>query len=82
MVTVKCFHLLRSKYGIEELTVKSGTVRSILDAMKQRYPSIDEADFTQAIMFINQEKVMHLDRFDECVEDGDVVIFTNFVGGG
>ena len=82
MVKVTFLNLLRSKYGIDTLTVKAGTVQQILDQICEQYPVITAKDFEESVLFVNQVKVMHLNRFHEIVKDGDELILTHFVGGG
>ncbi len=82
MVHVKCMHLLRSKYGIKELDVEASTVQDVLNALKKIYPTLDEQDFYQAVLFVNKQKISHNKRFNTPLTSGDEVVFTNFVGGG
>jgi molybdopterin converting factor small subunit len=82
MVKVTFYNLLRSKYRINEVNVNAGTVKEIINQIIEIYPQIARDDLMQSVLFINQEKVMHLNRLDEMVEEGDDIVFTNFVGGG
>ncbi|MFH5881096.1 MAG: MoaD/ThiS family protein [Candidatus Izemoplasmataceae bacterium] len=82
MVKVTFYNLLRSKYRINEVNVNAGTVKEIINQIIETYPQIARDDLMQSVLFINQEKVMHLNRLDEIVEEGDDIVFTNFVGGG
>lgn len=82
MVTVKFYHLLRSKYNINEIEVLPGTITDILTQIKKIHPEIDLNDFKYSVVFVNQTKIIHPSGFDEVVEDGDEVVFTHFVGGG
>ena len=82
MVTVKFFGLIRSNHGITEFKAEAGTIREIVDTIMHTYPNITEHEIRTAILFVNQEKVMHLRRFSERVQDGDEIVFTNYVGGG
>jgi molybdopterin converting factor small subunit len=82
MVKVTFYNLLRSKYRINEVNVNAGTVKEIINQIIEIFPQIARDDLMQSVLFINQEKVMHLNRLDEMVEEGDDIVFTNFVGGG
>ena len=82
MVKVIFYNLIRSKYRIEDLEVEAGSLQEVIKQVIKKHPHIDKDDLLQAVLFINQEKVMHVNRLDEKVEDGDHVVFTNFVGGG
>lgn len=82
MVLVKFFNLLRSNHGIESVLVHPGTVSSIIEQIRVLYPMITMQEFKDAVLFINREKVMHLNRFFVEIKDHDELVFTNFVGGG
>ena len=82
MVHVKFFGLIRSNHKIVSLDVHSGTLKEIINQIQKEYPKITDYEFNTAIVFINKEKVMHLNRLNTLLKDGDEVVFTNFVGGG
>lgn len=82
MVKVILLNLLRSKYGIDEIMVRSGTVQEAIDQMISLYPRIVKKELEDAVLFINQIRVTHVNRFLEELKDGDEVILTHFVGGG
>lgn len=82
MVKVVFLNLLRSKYNIEQLDVHAGTIQSILDEIKKLHPELDEKDFSEALVFINQIRLAHGNRFLHIAKDGDEVVFTHFLGGG
>ena len=82
MVLVKFFNLIRSKHNIETIIVNPGTVSSIIEQIRIRYPMITLQEFQDAVLFINKEKVMHLNRFYVEIRDNDELVFTNFIGGG
>lgn len=82
MVRVTFYNLLRSRHNLKELKVEATTMRELVSAIQKRYPQVTSEELNQAVLFINQKKVMHLRRFDERLRDGDKVVFTNFVGGG
>jgi len=82
LVTVKFYHLLRSKYNIHEIQVLSGTIHEILTQIKEMHPKIDLNDFKYSVVFVNKTKIVHPSNFDEVVKDGDEIVFTHFVGGG
>lgn len=82
MVKVVFLNLLRSKYGIEQLAVHPGSIHEILDEIKVLHPGIDEKDFAEALVFVNQVRIAHGNRFETKAKDGDEVVFTHFLGGG
>ncbi|MCX5775994.1 MAG: hypothetical protein NTV44_06580, partial [Firmicutes bacterium] len=82
MVKVVFLNLLRSKYNIEQLDVHAGTIQSILDEIKKIHPELDTKDFSESLVFINQVRLAHGNRFLHTVKDGDEVVFTHFLGGG
>jgi len=82
MVNVVFYNLLRSKYNIHEIEVKTGTINEILVQIKKIHPEIDLDDFKHSVVFINKNKIIHPIMYDEKVYDGDEVVFTHFIGGG
>lgn len=82
MVKVKFFNLIRSKYNIDEIDVKAGTLKEIIHEILRRHQEMDEDDLKNAVIFLNQKQVMHIDRLNEMIFDDDILIFTHFVGGG
>lgn len=82
MVTVIFYHLLRSHYGIDEMVVRPGTLREIIDQIIEAHPAIPEHALLEATLFVNQQKIMHLKRLETVIHDGDRLVFTHFVGGG
>ena len=81
-VKVKFMNLLRSRHNVESLYVTPGTIESIIEEICTQVPDITEKELEDAVMFINRQKVMHLNRKKEIVNAGDEIVFTNFVGGG
>lgn len=82
MVKIVFLNLLRSKYGLHELEVRSGKFQSIFEGLKQKYPFLEEKDFRDCVMFVNGDRITHLARFDVELKDGDRVVLTHFLGGG
>jgi molybdopterin converting factor small subunit len=82
MVLVKFFNLIRSKYQIKDLELNSGTLGFLIDTILMLHPHIEPNDLKEAVIFINDQQVMHLNRFNVIVKEGDLVVFTHFVGGG
>ncbi len=82
MVLVKFMNLLRSKYNIKSFECPAKDMQAVLEYIKKTYPQVRFEDLYQAILFINQEKVSHRKRFETPLKPGDIVVFTNFVGGG
>jgi len=82
MVKVVFLNLLRSKYGIEQLDAHPGSIHEVLEEIRVLHPEIDEKDFAEALVFVNQDRISHGNRFLHKVSDGDEVVFTHFLGGG
>jgi len=82
IVKVIFLNLLRSKYGIESVMVNAGSVQNALDQIIKIYPLVDEKDFKEAVLFVNQTRINHVHWLREELHDGDEVILTHFVGGG
>lgn len=82
MVTVRFLHLLRSKYKTHTFKVEPGSVHEIIAQLKEILPEIDPKDFSQSVVFVNTDRIIHPSRFDETINDNDDVVFTHFVGGG
>ena len=82
MVKIIFLNLLRSKYGINQIMVLPGSVESAMKQILNQYPQIIPKDIEESVMFINQAKVMHYNRFEVLLNDGDEVVLTHFVGGG
>lgn len=82
MVTVIFYHLLRSRYGIDEIVVEPGTLEEVIDQIIARHPDIQKTVLLEATLFVNQQKIMHLKRLQTVIHAGDRLVFTHFVGGG
>ena len=82
MVTVRFLNLLRSTYQIEQLHVTAGSLSDVMKQVLIMVPKMKKEDFDQAAIFVNQVKIGHINFDQEMLKDGDVVIFTHFVGGG
>lgn len=81
MVKITFYNLIRSRYKVEEIFVKAGTITSMIDEILKRYPEMDERDFETCIIFRNG-KTIHKFKFDTFINDGEEIIITHFVGGG
>ncbi len=82
MVKVVFLNLLRSKYGISQIMMNSGTLQEIIDQLLVIHPKIDVKDFMTAVIFVNQERIDQLNWNLKTLIDGDEVVLTHFVGGG
>jgi len=82
MVKIIFFNLLRSKYHWHELDVAPGTFQNVIDELKKNNPSLNEKDFRDCVMFVNDVRITHLALFDIQFKDGDKVVLTHFLGGG
>lgn len=82
MVKITFLNLLRSKYGLDHVFVEPGIMKDIFQAFLRQHPGIDPNDFKESVMFVNQARIAHANRFDIELKDGDEVVFTHFLGGG
>ncbi|MFW5838666.1 MAG: MoaD/ThiS family protein [Bacillota bacterium] len=82
MVTVSVFGLLRSNHNIKQFSIDACGMRDVVEYLKKTYPHITNKELEEAILFVNQEKIMHMKRFDIPLTDGDNIVFTTYVGGG
>lgn len=81
MITVVFYNLLRSKYNLEEMSVKPGTVHQIIDQIISIRPEIKRKDVESAVVFYKGNPV-HYHSFNMKIEDSSRMIITHFVGGG
>lgn len=82
MVNVKFFNLLRSKYNIHQVEVSNGTIYEIIKQIQVIYPEIEMDDFKYCVVFVNSNRIISHNMFDEKIRDGDELVFTHFIGGG
>lgn len=82
MIHVKFMNLIRSKYHLSEMTIEAPTLGDLMQAILSKNPMMNPDDLYHAVIFVNQKQVMHLNRINHMLNDGDQVIFTHFVGGG
>ncbi len=82
MVKITFLNLLRSKYNLDTLHVEPGEMKDIFASFLQKHPEVDPKDFQECVMFVNQKRIAHANRFDITLHDGDEVVFTHFLGGG
>lgn len=81
MVKIVFYNLLRSKYNVKELQVKSGSIHNIIKQIMNEHPNMKIKDFETAVVFLHG-KPIHNRGFDKVIEDNEELIFTHFVGGG
>ena len=81
MVKIIFYNLIRSRYKVEGMTVKSGSIDFIITQILETYPEMDKRDFESCIVF-RDGKTIHKFRFDTIINDGEEIIITHFVGGG
>ncbi len=81
MVKVIFYNLLRSKYGIKEEQVNSGTVSEIINQILKRHEEMKITDFNTAVVFY-KGKPIHKSGFFQKIDDFEEIIITHFVGGG
>lgn len=81
MVKIILYHLLRSKYRINEVMVHSGTIDHMIDEMLSLHPEMDKGDFMNSIVF-HKGQPIHRKQFDRIINDEEQIIITHFVGGG
>ena len=82
MVKIRFLNLLRSKYNIDSLQLEAGSLNSIIKQIITLVPVMKLSDFEHAAIFVNHNKINHINYEQEIIKDGDEVIFTHFVGGG
>lgn len=82
MVKIIFLNILRSKYKLHEVDIEPGTFKEVFARLKNQYPNLEEKDFQDCVMFVNDVRITHLARFDMILKDGDRVILTHFLGGG
>ena len=82
MITVKFFGLLSVDNNVRQLLVKEGTVRQVLNEVKQSCPMISEEQLIQAIMVINKQHISGNKHFSVVLRDGDELALLSPVSGG
>lgn len=82
MITVKLFGLLSLDTNVRQLSVKAGTIRQVLNEVKQNCPNISEQQLMQAIMFVNKQHISGNKRFSVVLEDGDELALLSPASGG
>ena len=81
MVKVIFYNLIRSKYNVKEMMVKSGTINEIIDQILKEHPNMSKSDFETCVVFY-KGKPIHLRGFHQAINDKEEIIITHFVGGG
>jgi molybdopterin converting factor small subunit len=81
MIKVTFYSLLRSNYRVEEEFVNAGSINDIIDQIISMHPQIKPSAFRYSVVFY-KGKPIHFHGFDTLIEDGEEIIFTQFVGGG
>jgi molybdopterin converting factor small subunit len=71
MITVKFFGVIRIHANVRQLCVTEGTVRQILDEVRQRCPEISEQLLQQAMLFVNKQQISGKKRFSTILKEGD-----------
>lgn len=82
MIIVKFFGLISVEADIRQLTVKDGTVRQVLNQVKEKYPDFTDQQIKNAVMFINKEQVSGNKRFSIILRDGDELALLSPLSGG
>ena len=82
MITVKFFGLINVETNIRQLKVKEGTVRQVLNQVKEKYPSFTDQQIKNAVMFINKEQVSGNKRFSIILKNGDELALLSPLSGG
>lgn len=82
MITVKFFGLISVDNNIKQLLVKEGTVRQVLNEVRQSCPNISEQQLGQVILFINKLHVSGNKRFSVVLKDGDELALISPSSGG
>ena len=81
MVKIIFYNLIRSRYKVEGISVKAGTINSMISQILHAYPEMEKRDFEDCIVF-RDGKAIHKFKFDTVINDGEEIIITHFVGGG
>ncbi|MCF7924791.1 MAG: MoaD/ThiS family protein [Candidatus Izimaplasma sp.] len=81
MVKVTFYSLLRSNYNIKEEFVEPGSINDIIDQIVKKHSNIEKSSFRYSVA-IYKGKPIHHYGFNTIIEDGEDIIFTQFVGGG
>ena len=75
--------------GRDIVTVRGSTVREVLDDLEQQCPGIgqricDESGQVRRFVnvFLNDENIIHVNRLDSLVSDGDVLSIVPAIAGG
>ena len=82
MITVKFFGLMSVDCSIKQLLVKEGTVRQVLNEIRQSCPNISEQDLIEAIMFVNKQQISGNKRFSVVLKAGDELALLSPASGG
>jgi molybdopterin converting factor small subunit len=81
-VTVKFFGLIRVHANVRQLLINEGTVRQVLQEVKQRCPEISEQQLQQAILFVNKQQISGKKRFSRMLREGDELALLSPSSGG
>jgi len=82
MITVKFFGLISVESNIRQLKVNDGTVRQVLNQVKEKCPDFTEQQIRKAVMFINKEQFSGNKRFSIVLKDGDEIALLSPLSGG
>ena len=82
MITVKFFGLVRIEANKSQLLVKAGTIRQVLNEVRQSCPSLSEQQLKQAVMFVNKQQMNGNRRFSVELKDGDELVLLSPMCGG
>lgn len=82
MITVKFYGLISIEVNVRQLFVKEGTVRQVLNEVKEKCPNFSEKQVTQAVMFINKQHVTGNKRFSIFLKNGDELALLSPLSGG
>lgn len=81
MVHVIFYNLLRSKYGVHEMKLATGSIHDLIDQIIDKDARIERRDLESAVVFYRGHPI-HFHAFDRLIDDETEIIFTHFVGGG
>jgi len=82
MITVKFFGLISIDTNMRQIFANEGTVRDVLDQVKQSCPDISEQQLKQAVLFVNKEQISGNKRFSVMLNDGDELALLSPGSGG
>ena len=82
MIKVRFFGMLGVDNNVAMLEMDNGTVKQVLDLVREKYPSISEKQLSQAVLFLNKEQLTGQKRFSTILKDADELALLSPASGG